>query len=106
MCTIGPVVLNRVEVVVARMEYAYFYGGLATGIYNKKHVLHVKFILYSQVKVKFTLEQTMKVQKWSRGISLTSALDGGGWSKPRPSHFTPRKETRFPLCRRRGGPQG
>ena len=72
MCTIGPVVLNRVEVVMAPMEYAYFYGGLSTGINNKEHVLHVKFISYSQVKVKFTLEQTMKAQKWSRGISLTS----------------------------------
>ena len=38
MCTIGPVVLNLVEVVMAHMEYAYSFGGLSTGIYNKKHV--------------------------------------------------------------------
>jgi hypothetical protein len=106
MCTIGPVVLNHVEVVMAHMEYAYFFGGLSTGIYNKKHVPRIKFISYSQVKVNFTPEQTMKAQKWSRGISLTSALDGGGWSTSCPSHFTPRKETRYPLYRRLGEPQG
>ena len=33
-------------------------------------------------------------------------LDGGGWSTPRPGRFTPRKETRYPLYRRLGGPQG
>jgi hypothetical protein len=40
----------------------------------------------STVKVKFTLEQAMKAQKRRRGysstLSLTSALDGGGWSTP------------------------
>jgi len=29
-------------------------------------------------------------------LSLISALDGGGWSKPHPSHF----ETRYPFSRR------
>ena len=40
-------------------------------------------------------------------LSLTSALDGYGWSKPCPGRFTPPpgKETRYPLCRRLGGPQ-
>jgi hypothetical protein len=45
----------------------------------------------------------------SRGIalvSLTSALDGDEWSTPRPGRFTPGKETRHPLYRRLGGPQG
>ena len=44
----------------------------------------------------------------SRGIalSLTLALDGGGWSTPRPGRFTPGKETRYPFYRRLGGPQG
>jgi hypothetical protein len=46
-----------------------------------------------KVKVKFTLEQAMKAQRGSRGnsstLSLTSALDGGGWSKPRPGRFIP-----------------
>ena len=51
----------------------------------------------------------MKAQRGSGGIavlSLTSALDGGGWSTPRPGRFTPGKETRYPLYRRLGGPQG
>jgi hypothetical protein len=39
-------------------------------------------------------------------LSLTSALDGGGWSTPRPGHFAPGKETRYLLHRRLGGPQG
>ena len=41
----------------------------------------------------------------SSTLPSTSALDGGGWSMPRPSCFTPRK-TQYPLCRRLGGPQG
>jgi hypothetical protein len=31
---------------------------------------------------------------------------GGGWLTPRTGRFTPRKETRYPLYRRLGGPQG
>jgi len=30
----------------------------------------------------------------------------GGWSTPRPGRFTPGKETRYPLYRGLGGPQG
>ena len=37
--------------------------------------------------------------------SLTSALDGGGWSTSRTVHFTLGKETRYPLYRRLDGPQ-
>ena len=36
---------------------------------------------------------------------MTSALDGGGWSTPRPGRFT-RGKTRYPLYRRLGRPQG
>jgi hypothetical protein len=46
-------------------------------------------------KVKFTVEQAMKAQirewRYSSTLSLTSALDGGGWSTPHPSRFTPGK---------------
>ena len=28
-------------------------------------------------------------QRYSSTLSLTSALDGGGWSTPRPGRFTP-----------------
>jgi len=39
-----------------------------------------------------TLEQSTKAQRGLRcssTLSLTSALDRGGWSIPRPGHFTP-----------------
>jgi hypothetical protein len=32
--------------------------------------------------------------KYYSTLSLTSALDVGGWLTPRPGHFTPGKETR------------
>jgi len=38
-------------------------------------------------------------------LSLTSALDGGGWSTPHPGRFTPGKETRYALYWRLGGSQ-
>jgi hypothetical protein len=45
-------------------------------------------------------------QMYSSTLPSTSALDGGGWSKPLPGRFTPRKEIRYPLYRRLGEPQG
>jgi hypothetical protein len=64
---------------------------------------------YTVKKVKFALEQTVKAQRGGRRIAqllfLVSALDRGGWSAPRPSRFTPGKETRYPLHRWFSGPQ-
>jgi hypothetical protein len=61
-------------------------------------------------KVKFSLEQTVKVQRGNRDtallFSLILALDEGAWFTPRPGRFTPGKETQYPLCRRLGRPQG
>ena len=45
-------------------------------------------------------------QRYRSTLSLNSALDGGGWSTPRPGRFTPGKETRYPLHRRLAGSQG
>ena len=45
-------------------------------------------------------------QRYSFTFSLTSVLNGGGWSTSRPSRFTPRKKTQNSLYRRLGGPQG
>jgi hypothetical protein len=45
-------------------------------------------------------------EKYSYTLSLTSALDGGGWSTPSPGRFIPWKETRYPLYRKLDGPQG
>ena len=42
----------------------------------------------------------------SSTLPSTSALDEGGWSKPRPGRLTPGKETRYPLYGRRFGPPG
>ena len=61
-------------------------------------------------KVKFTLEQAMKAhareQRYNSTLSLTSALDGGDWLMPCPGRFTHGKDTRYPLYKRPGGPQG
>ena len=43
-------------------------------------------------------------QRYSSTLSLASALDGGGWSTP--WSLYPCKDTRYPLNRRLGGPQG
>jgi len=42
--------------------------------------------------------------RYSSTLSLTSALDGGGWSAPCPGRFNPRKETLYSLYRKLGGP--
>jgi hypothetical protein len=45
-------------------------------------------------KAKIALEQGIKTHRGSTGIavSLTSELDGGGWSAPRFGRFTLRKD--------------
>ena len=37
---------------------------------------------------------------------MTAALEGGEWSAARPGRTLPRGNTRYPFCRRLGGPQG
>ena len=45
--------------------------------------------------------------RYSSTLSLTSALNAGGWSMPRSSRLTPPPGiTRYPLYRRLGGPHG
>jgi hypothetical protein len=39
-------------------------------------------------------------------LSLTSALGGGGWLMSCSGCFTPWKESRYPSCKRWGGPRG
>ena len=36
-------------------------------------------------------------ERYSYTLSLTSALNGSGWSTPRSGRFTPGKETRYSL---------
>ena len=45
-------------------------------------------------------------QRYSSTFSLTSALDGGWWSTPRPGRFVLGLDYRYPLYRRLGDPQG
>ena len=72
--------------------------------------IRVYTLYVSKINLKFALEQAIKVhrgsKRYSSTLSLTSALDGGGWLTPRPGRFTPGKDTRYPLYRRMGGPQG
>jgi len=51
-------------------------------------------------------EAPQREKRYRCTLSLTLALDGGVWSTPRSDRFTPGKETRYPLYRRLGGPQG
>ena len=50
-------------------------------------------------------EGTEGERRYVSTLSLTSALDGGGWLTTRPDRFTPGKETRYPFYGRLGGPQ-
>jgi len=43
---------------------------------------------------------------YSSTISLTSALDGAGWSTPPSGRFNPGKNISYPLYRKLVGPQG
>jgi len=47
-------------------------------------------------KIKFNVEQATKAQRgveYTSTLSLTSALDGGGWSTPHSGRFTSGKDT-------------
>jgi len=57
------------------------------------------------VKAKFAHKDSDGEYSYSSTLSLTSTLDGGGWSATEPGCFTPRKETRYPFYRRLGEPQ-
>jgi hypothetical protein len=41
---------------------------------------------------------------YSSTLSLTSALDGGGWSTPRPGRFTPREKSQVQILQAAGCP--
>ena len=60
-------------------------------------------------KVKFTLEQATKAQRWIRGIALLliepRCYMGVGGQRHAPAALPPRR-TRYPLYRRLGGAQG
>jgi hypothetical protein len=94
-----------------------FLLGISETFIRSMSTLIVNIVLYqepllsvvkSKAKVKITPEQDTKVQRGSRyssTLSLTSALEVGGWSTPRPGRFTPGKDP-VPLYRRLVGLQG
>ena len=61
---------------------------------------HLRSVKDGTVKVMCKLEQTTKArrggERYSSTLSLTSVLDGGGWSTPRPGRFTSRERLRVP----------
>ena len=72
--------------------------------------LNSRLLQLEKVTIKFALQQSTKSQRgeqrYSSTFSLTSTLDGGGWSTPRPGRFTPGKEIHYQLYKRLGGPPG
>ena len=81
----------------------YAFDRTATGIGLTLHIVCLKY------KGKFHSiifhEGTEVEWRYSSTLSLTSALDGGGWSTPCLGRFIPGEETRYPLYGRLGGPQ-
>jgi len=66
-----------------------------------------KIYIGGKGKVKFNLEQATKAKRGSRviALSLTSALDGGGWSTPGSGRFTPGKKIQYHCVGGWMGPQ-
>jgi hypothetical protein len=65
-----------------------------TSFHNKNGSSKLIYFYLITVFEKFRAKQATKGQSGIRRIStlfLTSALDGGGWSTPRPGRFTPGK---------------
>jgi hypothetical protein len=67
-------------------------------------------LIYTRQKIKFTVEQAMKAQ-WDSNVQLYSFFSlgarwGDEWSTQPLGRSTPGKETRYPLYKRLGGPQG
>jgi hypothetical protein len=70
--------------------------------YSKHSITFVKGIC--KVHPRTGHEGQEKEERYSSTPSLTSALEGGGWSTPRPGHSTPGR-TWYPLYRGLGGPR-
>jgi hypothetical protein len=57
------------------------------------------------VKAKFTHEDPEGELRLSSILSLTSALNGGGCTTPRPGRFTTERKNRYSFYRKLAGPQ-
>jgi hypothetical protein len=74
-------------------------------VYIVPPVLHSRLNLYVYLGTGHEGPELGGEWRYSTTLSVTSALDGGVWSKPRYHRLTPRKENRLPLHRRLSGPQ-
>jgi hypothetical protein len=54
--------------------------------------LHLQGKGKGKVRPRTGYEGPQEEQRYRSTLSLTSALDGGGWSTPRPDRFTPGKD--------------
>jgi hypothetical protein len=68
--------------------------------------LLVLLILISKIHPTKGHEGPKGEERHSSTLSSTSSLHGGGWLTSRLVRFTPRRETRYPFCRRFCGFQG
>jgi hypothetical protein len=98
--------LNETEIWYAKHTHEDLCSKSVGSVYISIEVGLTKSHIFSHIKVKFNLEQATKTQRGSRVIttrSLPSALNRVGGQHPPPS--LPLGKTRYPLCRRLGGPQ-
>jgi hypothetical protein len=76
----------------------------ALRMFNSSHRVMWKKGEFFKLKIKYVMQAMFKIHpvtgherteweyRYSSTLFLTSALDGGGWSMPRPSRFTPGKD--------------
>jgi len=71
-------------------QRVFFFAVLLQNVCHGRNVTEVKVKV--KVRPRTGHEGPEGEQRYSPILSLTSALDGGGWSMSRPGHFTPGKD--------------
>ena len=82
--------------------YIYIYVCVCVCVYIYIYI----YIYKGEIHPRTGHEDPVGEKMYSSTLSLTSGIDRGGWTTPHPGRVTPGKETRYPLYRRLGGPQG
>ena len=101
VCQCGGQILKAHECSDTWPQIGQFYGLQA----HNKDLTVTAFTVKGTVQPLICHEDPEGKQRYSSTLSLTSALEGGTWSTPRPGRFNPSKETRYPLYRTLGGIQ-
>jgi hypothetical protein len=73
--------------------------------FSQENMKEGGYLKYVNVHLRIGQEDPEGEQKYRSTLSLTSALDGMGWSTPRPGHFTPEKDP-VPLVQEVGWTSG